>query len=215
MDIRGSLEASFLARLGRPIPGPYGHHFAPFGVPFMSNYTIDNLMNHHHHHQQQQQQQQSSPALASPQSATFFQQQNNDHVARSIAAKQSIDPLDHQRNGGSVAERDKSGGAASTKSTASSRSSNSPDGRSSVNQDSNSSKRRRTRTNFNGWQLEELEKAFEASHYPDVFMREALAMRLDLIESRVQVCAESRTSSVASTHSTHFNSHSFVSLAQL
>ncbi|KAL1472447.1 hypothetical protein MTO96_039319, partial [Rhipicephalus appendiculatus] len=42
-----------------------------------------------------------------------------------------------------------------------------------------SGKRRRTRANFNGWQL-------EASHYPDVFMRMALAMRLDLILSRVR-----------------------------
>lgn len=48
-------------------------------------------------------------------------------------------------------------------------------------------KRRRSRTNFNNWQLEELERAFGASHYPDVFMREALALRLDLKESRVAV----------------------------
>lgn len=49
------------------------------------------------------------------------------------------------------------------------------------------SNRRRSRTNFSSWQLEEMERAFNASHYPDVFMREALALRLNLKESRVAV----------------------------
>lgn len=53
--------------------------------------------------------------------------------------------------------------------------------------DEGGSKRRRSRTNFNSWQLEELERAFLSSHYPDVFMREALAVRLELKESRVAV----------------------------